>query len=595
MVGRYRPFRMQLTDVRPAAALPALSRWSLGWRVFGSFALALIALAVVGGLAIWQLRLNFVDLQRTAGGTARADQIAYELRVAHLEAHKNLKNALVRGDNPELFRTYAQRFDVEAAKASDARAQLRQLDEYLNDAERAELAVFDRTWPPYVEAWTRAVEAYGGPGGGNIHAADAIMRGKDNDFEDALANLTTSLSDRRRAEARSAMTAVGEIVQRLSLLFGLTTVLAFAVAVFAARGTMRVMRQSGTMAQAAKFRALGQLAGGVAHDVNQSLGIISGYGELAFDALSRPQPDLVKAREGLELITRAAMDAGDTIARLLRFTRAAPDGPAERVEMGDLLGEVAKLTAPRWRDTAQTEGRVITVEVATTGDTAVMGWPSRLREALTNLVLNGVDALPHGGTIRLSARRGVGGVEVTVSDDGVGMPADVRAHVFEPFFTTKGERGTGLGLAVVFGIVEQHGGRITVDSAPGQGTTFAIALPAAPSEVESLAEPIAPTTIRPLRVLALDDEPALARLMALMLRRQGHQVTVAETIAAALQALEADEFDLVVSDLGLGDGMNGWSWPKRSAPAGRARGSSWRPAGAPRSIRSPPAGAASTP
>jgi CheY-like chemotaxis protein len=180
-----------------------------------------------------------------------------------------------------------------------------------------------------------------------------------------------------------------------------------------------------------------------------------------------------------------------------------------------------------------------------------------------NLVFNAVDALPAGGEIRLVAAQRGAHVEVAVSDDGEGMPAEVRARVFEPFFTTKGEGGTGLGLSQVFGIVEQHGGHVAVDSAAGRGTTVRLVFPrglpargdrarGVPARGSGLEG--AP---RALRILAVDDEPTLAGLLAHMLHRDGHAVAVAHSGEAALEVLDRGPFDLVVSDLGMG-GISGW-------------------------------------
>ena len=125
----------------------------------------------------------------------------------------------------------------------------------------------------------------------------------------------------------------------------------------------------------------------------------------------------------------------------------------------------------KWRDAAEAEGRHISLHVEVVDRPVIQGSPGRLRELMTNLIFNAVDALPTGGTIRLTV--GVSDAQgvVEVVDSGVGMTTDVQQRVFDPFFTTKGEGGTGLGLAMVFGIVEQHGGHIDVHSAPGVGTT----------------------------------------------------------------------------------------------------------------------------
>lgn len=152
------------------------------------------------------------------------------------------------------------------------------------------------------------------------------------------------------------------------------------------------------------LRALGQLASGVAHDLNQYLGLVAGHGELGLRALDEPVPDLQSVRESLEVMVGAALDGGASVRRLQSFARPVHDQAAQPVVVGELLHEVAALTAPRWRDTAQQEGRPIRMMVEAHGDTTVDASPAALREALTNLVFNAVDALPHGGTIHLIAR-----------------------------------------------------------------------------------------------------------------------------------------------------------------------------------------------
>jgi signal transduction histidine kinase/ActR/RegA family two-component response regulator len=335
------------------------------------------------------------------------------------------------------------------------------------------------------------------------------------------------------------------------------------VALFDEARTSKRRKAQLEASQIEKLRALGHLASGVAHDLNQSLGIIAGYSDLVARALGQPNPDLASVRENLELIARAATDGGDTVKRLLTFARGGSDAEPEHVNVSLLLGEVAKLTAPQWRDAAQHDSRHIDLQVEVDRHISIWGWPGSLREAITNLVLNAVDALPRGGTIRLAARPVGDMVEVSVSDTGVGIPAEVQARIFEPFFTTKGERGTGLGLAMAFGIVERHGGTIAVTSAPGRGTTFTLRLPTQLSSGPTLAQPSADAARKTLRILAVDDEPALVNLVASLLRSDGHTLAAVTTGEAALEQLANAPFDLIVSDLGLGAGISGWDLAAR--------------------------------
>jgi PAS domain S-box-containing protein len=325
------------------------------------------------------------------------------------------------------------------------------------------------------------------------------------------------------------------------------------------------------LARSEKLRALGQLASGVAHDLNQSLGIIAGYCDVITQALDRAPVELPEVRETLGMVAQAAMDGGETVKRLLMFARAHEEGERQRLDLGALLTDVARLTAPRWRDASQIEGQPIQVEVRVEGDLAIEGWPANLRAAFTNLVLNAVDAMPRGGLITLGARRvdpspssgQAAEIEVTVADNGTGMPPEVQARVFEPFFSTKGEKGTGLGLAMVYGVVDQHGGRIGLESTVGRGTTFRIVLPATGPVVAGRAQRVAVAAPRRRRILAVDDEPSLRQLIPRLLGQDGHEVAVAASGEEALTYLEREAaagrpFELVISDLGMGPGMNGW-------------------------------------
>jgi CheY-like chemotaxis protein/anti-sigma regulatory factor (Ser/Thr protein kinase) len=234
---------------------------------------------------------------------------------------------------------------------------------------------------------------------------------------------------------------------------------------------------------------------------------------------------------------------------------------------------VARLTAPRWRDAPQAEGRPIELIVESEPDCAIEGSASALREAITNLIFNAVDALPRGGAICLGAREQDERIVIEVQDTGTGMPPDVQARVFDPFFTTKGERGTGLGLPQVLTIVERHSGTIQLESEPDRGTTFRLSFPRAAERRRRKgprAEEPASAPVRGIRILVVEDEQQLARMAGLVLTQRGHHVVVAASAEEALMYLEEQPFELVISDLGLGAGKNGWEladavrerWPR---------------------------------
>jgi signal transduction histidine kinase len=335
------------------------------------------------------------------------------------------------------------------------------------------------------------------------------------------------------------------------------------IAVYTEDATARKLaeEQAASQERSEKLQLLGQMAGGVAHDLSQSLAMVAGFADLAKHALAAPAPDVTGVRAMLDTVTRAAMDGGAAVQRLLVFTRDRDDGPPERVDVSALLREVAELTAPRWQGAAQAEGRPIALAVDAESAATVMGHPAILRQALTNLVVNAVDALPEGGSVRLTSELRGDTVAIAVADTGVGMTEEVRRRALEPFYSTKGDRGTGLGLAQVVAIAEKHGGRVELRSSPGQGTTVTLELPAAatsPPDRAARVPAAAPATGASLRVLVVDDEPTLADMAATMLERGGHSTATACSGEAALALLEAERYDLVVSDLSLGAGMNGW-------------------------------------
>jgi PAS domain S-box-containing protein len=305
-------------------------------------------------------------------------------------------------------------------------------------------------------------------------------------------------------------------------------------------------------AQADKLRALGQLASGVAHDFNNALTAILGRAQLM-----RRQVHDESLVHNLDVIQTAAEDAAATVRRIQTFARQSPAKEFELLDASRLLRDAVEITRTRWENEARLRGLRYDVEVQAACPYYVLGSASELREVFVNLIVNAVDAMPLGGRLNISCERMNGQVSLRFTDTGLGMPEDVRERIFEPFYTTKGAQGTGLGLAVSYGIIERHEGQISAESEVGSGTTFKIDLPAADAAAVSESKPSLPTEAASLRVLVIDDEAFVRETLADMLSMLGHRVLAVESGRAALKELATGEFDLVFTDLSMPE-MDGW-------------------------------------
>ncbi len=301
-----------------------------------------------------------------------------------------------------------------------------------------------------------------------------------------------------------------------------------------------------------KLRALGEMAAGVAHDFNNLLAVIVGRAEL----LLRRAKGTDLAR-GLETIHQAALDGAQTVRRIQEFTRTRRTRPFRRVDLLDVVREVVEMTRPRWKDEAQSRGVTYEVEIEHAALPWVAGRPEELREVFTNLLTNALEAMPRGGRLVCGLGAEAGAAVVTVRDTGVGMRPETARRVFEPFFTTKGPQGSGLGLAVVWGIVTRHGGTVEVASRPGEGTTFTVRLPGARAVAEPPAGAAPARPARPARVLVVDDEPGVREVLRELLGSEGYTVVDAPDGPAGLALCETAPVDVVLSDVSM-PGMSGW-------------------------------------
>jgi len=309
-----------------------------------------------------------------------------------------------------------------------------------------------------------------------------------------------------------------------------------------------------TVMKQERLRALGQMASGIAHDVNNALTPAALYLQ---SLLERDRSLGAQARNYLRISLRAIEDVANTIARMREFYRPRETQIALLpVDLNKVLQQVVDLTRASWNDMPQERGILIRLvrdlEPRLPG---VLGAESEIRDALTNLVLNAVDAMPEGGTLTVRSRESAGRVLVEVCDTGIGMTEAVRNRCLEPFFTTKGERGTGLGLAMVYGMSQRHGADLEIQSETGVGTTLRLIFPVASMSAPGLDN----THVRPvgqLRILLVDDDPLILQSLQDALGGDGHFVSVAEGGQAGIDAFNVAEqsgaqFDFVITDLGM--------------------------------------------
>jgi CheY-like chemotaxis protein len=310
------------------------------------------------------------------------------------------------------------------------------------------------------------------------------------------------------------------------------------------------------------------MASGIAHDINNALSPILAFSEM----LLRKEPELTdNGRKHLEHIRTASVDIAQIVTRMSEFHRRREHrDELHVVPVSRLIQQIIELTSPCWQALAQ--GRGNGIEIQTHFEDALPELycnQSEVREALTNIVLNAVDALPNGGWIRLSARAvSLAGtsepavkpthVIIEVTDNGVGMDEATRQRCLEPFFSTKRQRGgTGLGLAMVYGVMERHEGQIEVQSELHKGTTIRLVFPVREPSEPRLATAAAPSeNTAHLRLLCIDDEPLLRELLKEVLEFNRHEVQTADGGRAGVELFQKAQasgrpFDVVITDLGM--------------------------------------------
>ncbi|MDF1591187.1 MAG: PAS domain S-box protein [Desulfobacterales bacterium] len=321
--------------------------------------------------------------------------------------------------------------------------------------------------------------------------------------------------------------------------------------------------------QTAKLQSLGEMASGIAHDFNNILMVILGHTEL----LLYEAKDEILIKK-LRIIERAALDGSETVRKIGDFTRTAPkETELVPVDLRQIIHNALEFTASRWKNVYQKEGYPFELKLNLNEIPTLPGDESELQEAFVNIILNSLDAMPHGGSLEIESRfldnlpayqnehkiDPAGFLRVKITDTGIGMDEQTRKKIFDPFFSTKGVKGLGLGLSIAYGIIKRHHGDMKVDSRKGFGTTFTIYLPLKKT-VSGTPKPLddAPRQKRTARILVVDDEPDNLDFLSELLERLGHHAGRASDGEAALKKFKAEgPWDMVFTDLGM-PGISGW-------------------------------------
>lgn len=309
--------------------------------------------------------------------------------------------------------------------------------------------------------------------------------------------------------------------------------------------------------QQERLRALGEMASGIVHDFNNTLQPILGNTELF---LAHPDylDDKARVIQALTMINTLTLDASFMVGRLREFYRQKED--QERfhpMKISEVIKEAVLLTEPKWRDQSLAQGIPIEINVDLPQDAEINGNESEMRETFVNFIFNSVDAMPEGGTLKISGKKENNKIEIIIADTGIGMSEEVKRRCMEPFFSTKGKQGTGLGLAIVWGIIRRHDGEVKLESEPGKGAKFILEFPLLVKDLGAVVEKRSEGANKTsLKILLVDDEAQIREIISLYLSGDGHIVKCAENGFDGLEVFQSDNFDLVITDKAMPK-MNG--------------------------------------
>jgi len=301
-----------------------------------------------------------------------------------------------------------------------------------------------------------------------------------------------------------------------------------------------------------RMRALGQMASGVVHDVNNAISSIIGYTDL-WILFPKMLNDREKILHDLETINRAAQDAAHIIRRLRGFYRTREEGNTILpVNLNHVIPQAIDITRPRWETQSREAGITVHMETDLNTIPNIPGDDADLREMFVNLICNAVDAMTEEGSITfktsLDETHSGPYVALEVRDTGNGMTEDIRRQCLEPFFSTKGDLGTGMGLAMVFGIIQRHHGTLDIESEPGIGTAFRMRFPVDVSMPSSEIQNADHVLLQPIHALVANDDPIQQLVTKNFLEADGHNVTLASDGREALEQFHRGQFDVVFTD-----------------------------------------------
>ncbi|MFB3884896.1 MAG: PAS domain S-box protein [Thermodesulfobacteriota bacterium] len=301
-----------------------------------------------------------------------------------------------------------------------------------------------------------------------------------------------------------------------------------------------------------KLRALGEMASGVAHDFNNALAAILGNAQLLL--YTAKDKGLI---ESLKTIEKVAQRGAQSVRMLQDFTRRRVQKQFFKIDVNAIVKDAIEMTKPKWKDEVQSKGTDIEIITHLEDVSLVLGDAFEMREVITSLVFNAIDAMPEGGKIEFRTYQVANHVYIQISDTGIGMTEEVKKKIFEPFFTTKPFSNTGLGLSMSYGIIKRFGGEIKVVSEVGYGTTFTIILPIGSEAKEKAAVSPGGQRAKETRILVVDDEETVRDVLSKMLSLNHYRVTTAENGEEAIRLFKESDFSIVLTDLGM-PGMPGW-------------------------------------